>query len=47
MPPALHPLLESGILLSALTAIVLNVFFHGGKEDPTATLEAAKATDSH
>ena len=47
MPPALHPLLESGILLSALTAIVLNVFFHGGKEDRTATLEAAKATDSH
>jgi NCS2 family nucleobase:cation symporter-2 len=29
MPHALHPLLESGILLSALMAVLLNVFFNG------------------
>ena len=29
MPHSLHPLLESGILLSALMAVLLNVFFNG------------------
>lgn len=29
MPQALHPLLESGILLCAISAVVLNLFFNG------------------
>lgn len=47
MPPALHPLLESGILLSALSAIVLNLFFHGATSDPATPLEAAQANSGH
>ena len=47
MPTPLHPLLESGILLAAVSAIALNLFFNGGRLDPAATLEAAKAADGH
>ena len=31
MPHELHPLLESGILLTAISAVVLNLFFNGAK----------------
>jgi xanthine permease len=41
LPHALHPLLESGILLSAIVAVVLNAFFNG-----VASLERAKAEAS-
>lgn len=47
MPTPLHPLLESGILLAAVSAIALNLFFNGGRLDQAATLEAAKAADGH
>ncbi len=33
MPDALHPLLESGILLAALAAVVLNAFFQRHRHD--------------
>ena len=33
MAHSLHPLLESGILLTAVAAVVLNVFFNGAKAD--------------
>ncbi|MEO9103223.1 MAG: nucleobase:cation symporter-2 family protein, partial [Burkholderiaceae bacterium] len=33
MPHALHPLLESGILLTAVTAVLLNFFFNGSRAD--------------
>lgn len=36
MPHALHPLLESGILLTAIAAVVLNVFFNGAKAEDAA-----------
>ncbi|MGV8805171.1 MAG: nucleobase:cation symporter-2 family protein [Polaromonas sp.] len=36
MPHALHPLLESGILLTAIAAVVLNLFFNGAKEEDAA-----------
>ena len=42
MPHALHPLLESGILLCAIVAVVLNLFFNGLQSAEEAR-EAAKA----
>ena len=36
MPHALHPLLESGILLTAISAVVLNLFFNGAKAEDAA-----------
>jgi NCS2 family nucleobase:cation symporter-2 len=47
MAHSLHPLLESGILLTAITAVLLNLYFNGGKADEAATLEAAKAAEAH
>jgi uric acid transporter len=41
LPHALHPLLESGILLSAIVAVVLNAFFNG-----LTSLEKARASAS-
>lgn len=43
LPHDLHPLLESGILLSALVAVVLNAFFNGLGSAETAKAEAAGA----
>ena len=47
MPHALHPLLESGILLTAVTAVVLNLFFNGSQADTAGAIEAAKAAEAH
>ena len=47
MPHALHPLLESGILLTALSAVLLNLYFNGGKADEAAAISAAKAAEAH
>ena len=47
MSHALHPLLESGILLTAIAAIVLNLFFNGTKGDAAGSIEAAKAAEAH
>ncbi|MDE2047252.1 MAG: purine permease [Betaproteobacteria bacterium] len=47
MPKALHPLLESGILLAALTAVLLNLFFNGARGDTRGSVEAAKAAEGH
>ncbi|HSQ73046.1 MAG TPA: nucleobase:cation symporter-2 family protein [Rubrivivax sp.] len=47
MAHGLHPLLESGILLTAVSAVVLNVFFNGAKADEGAAIEAAKAAEAH
>jgi NCS2 family nucleobase:cation symporter-2 len=41
LPHDLHPLLESGILLCALVAVVLNAFFNGVSSAETAKAEAA------
>ncbi|CDG82675.1 putative purine permease ygfU [Janthinobacterium agaricidamnosum NBRC 102515 = DSM 9628] len=38
MPPVLSPLLHSGILLAALAAVLLNLFFNG-----VGTADAARA----
>lgn len=47
MPHALHPLLESGILLTAVAAVLLNLFFNGAKEDRAGAIEAAKTAEAH
>jgi uric acid transporter len=48
MAHSLHPLLESGILLTAVAAVVLNVFFNGAKSaDEAGAIEAAKAAEAH
>jgi NCS2 family nucleobase:cation symporter-2 len=47
MAHELHPLLESGILLTALSAVLLNFYFNGGKTDEASAVEAAKAADAH
>ncbi len=47
MAHSLHPLLESGILLTSITAVVLNFFFNGGKADEAGAIEAAKTAEAH
>jgi uric acid transporter len=48
MAHGLHPLLESGILLTAVAAVALNLFFNGaGSRDTASAIEAAKAAEAH
>ncbi|MGL6108780.1 MAG: nucleobase:cation symporter-2 family protein, partial [Rubrivivax sp.] len=47
MAHGLHPLLESGILLTAVAAVLLNLFFNGAKGDEAGAIEAAKAAEAH
>jgi uric acid transporter len=47
MAHSLHPLLESGILLTAIAAVLLNVYFNGGQADEGAAIAAAKAAEAH
>ena len=42
-----HPLLESGILLTAVAAVVLNLFFNGSQGDQRGAVEAAKNAEAH
>ncbi len=47
MPHAIHSLIESGILLSSLAAVLLNVFLNGAKHDEAAIIAAAKQAEAH
>lgn len=47
MAHGIHPLIESGILLASLSAVLLNLFFNGARDDSAAAVEAAKQVDSH
>ncbi len=48
LPHELHPLLESGILLCAIVAVLLNVFFNGVKGTSTEDIvAAAKQAEAH
>jgi uracil-xanthine permease len=47
MPHNIHPLIESGILLSSIAAVLLNLYFNGAPHDDSAAVEAAKQADSH
>ncbi len=45
MPHAIHPLIESGILLASIAAVVLNAFFNGAKGSVEEAKAAASAAD--
>ncbi len=47
MVAGLHPLLDSGILLTAVAAVVLNIFFNGANGDAEGSVEAAKTGQAH
>ncbi|OYX20822.1 MAG: permease [Rhodobacterales bacterium 32-66-9] len=46
MPVAIHPLIESGILLTSISAVILNAFFNG-TEEQTDAIKAAAAQADH
>jgi len=45
MPHEIHPLIESGILLASVSAVVLNAFFNGAKLNEAEIKAAAAAAD--
>jgi len=47
MAHSLHPLLESGILLTAVAAVALNLFFNGTRDVPAESHGDAGATNNH
>ncbi|MFT4101824.1 MAG: nucleobase:cation symporter-2 family protein [Burkholderiaceae bacterium] len=48
MPHGLHSLIESGILLTSISAVVLNLFLNGaGEQDEAAIIAAAKHAEAH
>ena len=47
MPHGLHPLIESGILLASISAVLLNLFFNGTSADNRDAIEAAKQAEAH
>jgi len=47
MPHGIHPLIESGILLTSIAALLLNLFFNGASADSIAAINAAKQADAH
>lgn len=47
MAHGLHPLLESGILLTSIAAVGLNLYFNGAKGDTAGAVEAAKTAEAH
>ncbi len=47
MPHGIHPLIDSGILLASMSAVLLNAFFNQGKADLAATVAAARKADAH
>ena len=47
LPHAIHPLIESGILLASISAVLLNLYFNGAGADDSDAIEAAKQADAH
>ena len=47
MAHSLHPLLESGILLTAVAAVALNLYFNGSRGDTRGAVDAAKVAEAH
>ena len=47
MPHGIHPLIESGILLTSITAVVLNLFLNGARHDEAASIAAARQAEAH
>ena len=47
MPHAIHPLIESGIVLASIAAVLLNLFFNGARADTEASIRAARQAEAH
>ncbi len=47
MPHAIHPIIESGIVLASIAAVILNAFFNGVSYDHASAVDAARIADSH
>ena len=47
MPHSLHSLIESGILLTSMAAVLLNLFLNGAKHDEAAIISAARHAEAH
>lgn len=47
MPHSLHSLVESGILLASISAVLLNLFLNGAQHDECSIIAAAKEVESH
>ena len=47
MPHAIHPIIESGIVLASIAAVILNAFFNGVGFSQSSAVEAARLADSH
>jgi len=47
MPHAIHPIIESGIVLASIAAVILNAFFNGVRFEQSAAIDAARLADSH
>ncbi|TXH70495.1 MAG: purine permease [Thiothrix sp.] len=46
LPHSIHPLIESGILLTSFSAVLLNLFFNGTQSDVAAHIEASSHADA-
>jgi NCS2 family nucleobase:cation symporter-2 len=46
LPHAIHPLIESGILLASVSAVLLNAFFNGATGAEEDLREAAMAAEA-
>jgi uric acid transporter len=46
LPHGIHPLIESGILLASIAAVLLNAFFNGASGSSADAAETARASDS-
>ncbi len=47
MPHGWHPLIESGILLASISAVLLNLFLNGANDDDAAVIRAARQAEAH
>lgn len=47
LPHSLHSLIESGIILTSVVAVLLNLFFNGGKGGTEEAIAAAKMAEAH
>ncbi len=47
MPHGIHSLIESGILLTSIAAVALNLFLNGAVHDEAAIISAAKQAEAH
>jgi NCS2 family nucleobase:cation symporter-2 len=45
MPHGMHPLIESGILLTSISALLLNLFFNGSEDHRAESIAAARMSE--